>query len=675
MMGLRVGGLLAAFVLAMTLASPAPGASEPAPSDAPPPAAAGSLAARQPIPPAELEAFVDGVAAQAMASDHIAGAVVSVVQDGQVVLQKGYGFDRLTPARRVDPQRTLFRLGGITSTFTWIALMREIEAGHIRLDAPINVYLPQKDQVPDQGYHQPIRVRDLIGHQTGFEDRQLGQLMEKDPDRIRPLELYLRQERPRRVREPGGAPTYADYDAGLAGEALAQVTGKVPQALADLEIAAPLGLKRTTLREPYPRRADIVAAPMSPQLAADVSQGVHWTGTAFEAGPFEYMTQIAPAASASSTAADMGRYMLAILGDGTLEGASIYTPSIARDFRARLPGAAPAQPGWDYGFAEYALPGAAKGYGHDGSTLSFRARLVTVPDLKLGIFVAANPDTAGPFVEDLPAQIVRRFYAGPQPAPAASEWLSQNAQAFAGSYLTTRRAYHGLEGFVGLLGRQTKVSVSADGLLVTSGVDGLKRWIPDPDASLDAPRVGFRRIDGAETLTFEIRDGRAARWFAPGGAAVFERTGPFSQPWFLGALAALTTLAALATLAGVFLRDRREFRQTSVQGRADAAQISASILWLIAIAGFLVWRGSSLDPARLMYDWPSPGLLIASACAFVAAVMTAICLALAPIAWRGGRRLDSWNGWRKARFTFTTAAFALFATLLGLWGALEPWSR
>ena len=50
-------------------------------------------------------------------------------------------------------------------------------------------------------------------------------------------------------------------------------------------------------------------------------------------------------------------------------------------------------------------------------------------------FVAANTDTAGPFVEDLPSQIVRRFYAGPQPAPAASEWLSQNAQAFAGAYL------------------------------------------------------------------------------------------------------------------------------------------------------------------------------------------------------------------------------------------------
>jgi len=76
-----------------------------------------------------------------------------------------------------------------------------------------------------------------------------------------------------------------------------------------------------------------------------------------------------------------------------------------------------------------------------------------------------------------------------------------------------------------------------------------------------------------------------------------------------------------------------------------------------------------------MYDWPGAWLLIGSGCAFVAAVMTAICLGLAPVAWRGGRRLDSWTIGRKARFTFTTLIFTLFAALLVLWGALPPWSR
>ena len=58
----------------------------------PPPAAAGRLSAGQPIPPAELEAFVDGMLKDAMAREHIAGATVAVVQNGQVVLKRGYGF-------------------------------------------------------------------------------------------------------------------------------------------------------------------------------------------------------------------------------------------------------------------------------------------------------------------------------------------------------------------------------------------------------------------------------------------------------------------------------------------------------------------------------------------------------------------------------------------------------
>src|SRR5206468_12741254 len=123
-----------------------------------------------------------------MQRNHIAGVTVSVVQNGQVVVKKGYGFASLKPARPVDPDRTLFRIGSITKTFTWIALMKEVEAGRIRLDQPVNLYLPEKAQVKDQGYDQPVRVANLMDHSAGFEDRALGQLMERDYDRVRPLD-------------------------------------------------------------------------------------------------------------------------------------------------------------------------------------------------------------------------------------------------------------------------------------------------------------------------------------------------------------------------------------------------------------------------------------------------------------------------------------------------------
>ena len=672
----RVRAALAVTLAAlMMIASDGGHAQQPPAPVAPPAAQNGArLAPGQPIPAAELEAFVDGVAAEAMARDHIAGAAVTVVQNGQTILKRGYGLDRLSPARPVDPDRTLFRLGSITKTFTWIALMREIEAGHIRIDAPVNVYLPQKNQIKDQGFKQPILVKDLLGHSTGFESRAFGQLIEKNPVRIRPLDVYLRQERPRRVREPGQLPTASDYSAALAGEALIQVTGKTMQALVESEITQPLGLHRTTLREPYPARADL-PAPMAPALAGDLSEGYRWTGSGLETRPTEFLTQAAPAVAASSTATDMGRYMLAILGDGTLDGASIYSPTIAKDFRTTLLRSAPGVMGWDYGINEYDIPGGFRGYGHDGSTLSFRANMVTVPALGLGVFTAGNTETSAPFIDNLPMQIVQHFYAAPaQMQPPPSDWLKQNADAFRGDYLTTERAYRGLEGFANLLRADAPVSVTQDGVLLIGSASGSTRWTPDPAASLDAPNVTFHRVGGPQTLVFEVKDGRATRWFAPNGDAAFERSGLLSDPRIMALLALATAASGIAAIAGLFMRNRRDFRQTSIQGRADAAQVSGSILWLVTIVCFGIWALRSTDAARTMFNWPGPLLLIASSSALVAAVLTLLCLGLLPIVWRGGRRLDSWTEWRKARFTITTVIFTLFGVLVGLWGGLQPWS-
>jgi glucan phosphoethanolaminetransferase (alkaline phosphatase superfamily) len=141
------------------------------------------------------------------------------------------------------------------------------------------------------------------------------------------------------------------------------------------------------------------------------------------------------------------------------------------------------------------------------------------------------------------------------------------------------------------------------------------------------------------------------------------------------ALAALAALASLATLFGQFTRDPREFRQTSAQSRASGLQTTIAVLWLIVLVSFAIWYVRAQDIAHLMYHWPGASLLVASACALVAAVLTLITVLMAPWVWRGGRRLDSWSAWRKLQFTTTTAIFAAFSVVLGLWGALEPWSR
>jgi CubicO group peptidase (beta-lactamase class C family) len=618
-----------------------------------------------PIPPAELEAFVDGVVREAMATGHIAGAAVSVVQNGQVVLKKGYGF--AAPGRPVDPDNTLFRIGSISKTFTWIALMKEVEAGRMRPSAPIDLYLPEPLQIPDQGFAQPILVRDLMSHSGGFEDRSLGQLFEKNPDRIRPLADYLREERPRRVRPPGQVSVYSNYGAMLAGEATSYVDGHPYQDLIESEITGPLGMAHTTFREPYPARADL-PRPMPASLAAEVSTGYRWAGGSWRPQSFEYVTQGAPAGAGSSTAGDMARYMLMILNGGQLDGATIYGPATATGFRTTLFSSAPGVDGWDNGFMEFALPGGFRGQGHGGDTLWFHSALVTVPALNLGIFVTTNSDTGPLLTGTLPDRIVERFYAAPVlPHPGVPS-LVDDRSVYAGTYVNDRRAYRGLEKFVFMLIGQANISVTDDGRLLTPGEGGVQAWYPD------GPPGHFRSVDGAETTAFQIRNGRAVRWFAPSGTTAFDRVGVIDRASTLAVMAALTALAAIATLVGLAVRDRRESRETPTQARASLVQTTVSILWLVAMASFGAWAAGSGDVGRIVYGWPGPFVIVASSCALVGAMLTVLLLVLTPVVWRGGRRLDSWSIWRKLRFTVTTVVFAAFAAQLLLWGALAPWS-
>src|SRR3546814_11264065 len=94
------------------------------PEPLPPEAVEASPVATAPaqVPPAEIdgvpaltradaEAWLDGFMPYALAAGDIAGAVVVVVKDGEVLLQKGYGYADLAERAPCDPANPLFRPG------------------------------------------------------------------------------------------------------------------------------------------------------------------------------------------------------------------------------------------------------------------------------------------------------------------------------------------------------------------------------------------------------------------------------------------------------------------------------------------------------------------------------------------------------------------------------------
>lgn len=627
------------------------------------------LARGEALPPAELEAFVDGVVKEAMARDHIAGVTVSVVQHGQIVLKKGYGFASAAPERRVDPDRTLFRIGSISKTFTWIALMNEVEAGRIRIDAPLNLYLPERLQIRDQGFRTPVRVINTMDHSAGFEDRALGHLFERRFERVRPLADYLRQERPRRVHEPGAVSSYSNYSVALVGQALNYVSGKPFERLIEDEILRPVGLNHTTFREPHPDKAGL-PAPMPAALAQDVSEGYRWTPGGYRTRPYEFISQVAPAGSASSTAADMGRYMLLLLGQGSLDGATVYGPKVAQAFRTPIRRTPAGINGWRHGFIDYTLPGGLKGFGHAGATLSFMSNMVVIPALDVGVFISTNTDTGAKLADSLPTQVVRQFYAPPQVFPRpGSPALKTQARAFNGYYVGTRRAYGGLEKFVDLILSGATARVTEDGRLLIRAASRTETFVPvgDPSEGL------FVASDGDEHVAFRMSGAKATSFRTAMNAQTFQRAGFWLRPKVLAVLAALSAIAAAATIGGVILRNRREHRETSVQSRASVIQNTQAALWLTAFGLFAIWASKTSDVANVMYGWPGGELVIGSACTLVAAALTLLSAVMLPSIWRGGRRVDSWSPLRKIAYTVTVAIYGALSVTLGFWGVLTPW--
>jgi hypothetical protein len=366
----------------------------------------------------------------------------------------------------------------------------------------------------------------------------------------------------------------------------------------------------------------------------------------------------------------MARYMLMILGDGQLGGATIYGPATAQALRMPLPTQAPNVAALDHGFFEYPLPGGFTGYGHYGDTIWFHGAMVTIPALKLGIFVTTNTDTGPALTTQLPVRIVEHFYAPPAGPPASgSAALAGQAQVYAGTYLTDRRPFNGLEKFVFMLIGQATIGVTPDGRLITPGFNGGDdAWIPD------GPPGHFRSVDSADTTSFQLDGAQAVRWYAAGGVISYDRIGPLYQRGVLIDVAVLALVALIATLAGPAVRFRRALPQTGVQRTANRVQLAAAALWALAFVAIAAFAAGIDNQARALADWPSPALVLAAAAALAAAVLSGLGLLLTPFAWWSDAE-DGWGPWRKLRFSMTSLVFAALGFQLAYWGALEPWSR
>ena len=607
---------------------------------------------------AELEAFLDKLLGQEMAENHIAGAAVSVVKDGKLFFAKGYGYADLSEGAPVDPEKTIFRIGSVGKTFTWTAVMQLVEQGQLDLDADINTYLDFR--IPAT-YPQPITLKHLMTHTSGFEDRLFGSGV-WDANELVPVREWLLSHMSARVHPPGYA-GYANYNAVLAGYIVARVSGQPYEQYIQDHILDPLGMAHSTVQSPLP-----------PTLRSLVSVGYTYADGVFRPFP-EYFAQPAglPSGYHLASVTDMARFMIAHLqggrySDANIAEAHILKEATARQMHSTLYTPDPRLLGTAYGFFDLTDNGQPT-LGHTGYAPPMRSLLLLLPDQNLGVFVVYNSKGSG----ELTAQhagFQRAFFDHYYPAPAVAPIqppadFAQRAGRFVGTYRYSSSPATTLLKIIELIGGFiAEVSDPGDGTLLVA-LEGINLRV------VEVEPLYFRQIDGPFAVVFREDDrGRIthmAMSLLPEYGMVKEgwyETPRFNWALLQGCVLIFLSVIAVALIRWMWSRLRGDRKPASLGARmAEWIILGISLLNPLAVAG-VVWGMMTGMPNELV----GPPMLttIALGLGVVSAVLTVGALVYTVLAWKD----RYWGVIRRAYYTLVTGAAVAFVWFLNQWNML-----
>jgi len=466
----------------------------------------------------DVDAWLDGMMPFALRRGDLAGAVIVVVKDGQVLTQRGFGYADAAKRTPVDPARTLFRPGSVSKLFTWTAVMQQVEAGKIDLDADVNTYLDFKIPLKNG---KPVTMRQLMTHTAGFEEH--GKLTMFDNPKFQiPLGALVKGGIPNRIYEAGSTPSYSNYGTALAGYIVERVTKMSFDDYVEQRIFQPLGMAQSTFRQPLPKA-------FAPWMATGYRQ--------LSSGPYKFeIVGPSPAGGLSSTGADMAKFMIAHLN----QGAGLMKPETARMMHDTPLTILPPLNRMELGFFETNING-RQVIGHLGDTQAFHTALHLFTKENIGIYMSFNATgeqaSVGPVRRVLFEDFADRYLPGNEmPSTRVDAKTSaEHAKMLVGNWLNSRRAETNFYALASLLS-QVKISVNAKGELILPAGRDLNgkpaKWVET------SPFV-WHNADGHGRLAAKVVDGKVVRWSIDGISPfmVFDRApASKSSAWIMPAL-------------------------------------------------------------------------------------------------------------------------------------------
>jgi CubicO group peptidase (beta-lactamase class C family) len=358
------------------------------------------------------------------------GAAIAVVQDGEQVHSAAFG--QADESGRPMTAQTPVLLASTSKSLTAIAVMQQVEAGRLRLDEPVQTYLPwftlRDSRASD------ITVRHLLHQASGMaaKDTAFEGSNAQGPEALEEGVRALSNSR--LAGAPGAAFGYANANFNILGLLVQTVSGQPFGDYIEQHVFEPLGMTHS-----HPTRA----AARTDNAAAGHSL---WFGTFWRQTEVPAPTTGMPSSTMYASAEDLGHELIALLNEGQYRDRRILKPESVKAMfepRVQVDGSKMYAMGWftrplvesvdpaGQPRPEDELPLLIEHQGEWGNSHTY---LAMVPSSGLGVALVINAnDTSAPSrLKAIDTNILRILH-GQEPVPAVvqEDWLQRYSWAVA----------------------------------------------------------------------------------------------------------------------------------------------------------------------------------------------------------------------------------------------------